>query len=85
MEGLEYAKTVLGNNNLPFIELYMMFLAYLHDQDNDVLGLLHLRKLWDNRTGVFVIYNVGARYVYSAVNFEHALCKIYLVAKMQLP
>jgi hypothetical protein len=32
-----------------------------------------------------VIYNIGPRSVYSALHFEHALCKIYQVAKMQLP
>jgi hypothetical protein len=42
-------------------------------------------KLTDLQTGFNVVYNVGSNAVYSAINFEHTLCKIYLVIKMQLP
>jgi hypothetical protein len=83
--GFEYVKAVLGNSRLPFAELYQMHLEYLRGRDDEELGLLHLRKLLDRRTGVLVIYNVGPRSVYLALHFEHALCKIYQVVKMQLP
>jgi hypothetical protein len=46
---------------------------------------LYVYKLTDLQTGFDVVYNVGSKSVYSAINFEHALCKIYLVIKMQLP
>jgi hypothetical protein len=68
--GFEYAKAVLGNIRLTFEGLYKMHLEYLRGRDNEELGLLHLRKLLDCRTGVWVIYNVGPRSVYSAVSFR---------------
>jgi hypothetical protein len=75
--GFEYAKAVLGNICLTFEGLYKMHLEYLRGWDKEELGLLHLRKLLARRAGVWVIYNVGPRLVYSTVQFEHTLCKIY--------
>jgi hypothetical protein len=83
--GFEYAKALMGDNTMDFIDLYIMWLYYIREQSREELALLYLYKQKDQQTGFDVVYNIGSKSIYSAINFEHALCKIYLVIKMQLP
>jgi hypothetical protein len=83
--GFAYAKALMGDNTMEFTDLYIRWLYYIRERSREELALLYLYKQKDQQTGFDVVYNIGSKSIYSAINFEHALCKIYLVIKMQLP
>jgi hypothetical protein len=85
-EALNYAHAITGHPYLTLETLYLMWLKHLRSCTELELCLLQLRKEFEPSTNVMKIFNRGpSKSLYLVLDFEHALCKIYQVVKVQLP
>ena len=82
---LRLFRSRLRNKDLKFEALFKAALEARRLMSNDQLAALNLEKRLSPEFGCWIIYNRLIGTVWSALDFEHELCKIYLGSRKRTP